>query len=236
MGCNHNIDNTSSNLCITKVPIFNHLNEEEMAEIASYSISKTFKKGEMIVHAGALFQNLFIIHKGQVKIYRISESGKEQLIRILGPGSFMGELSMFGETPITSYAEALEQTEICSISKADINTLILKKPEIAIKVLGEFSRRLENAEKLIEQLGHHEVEKRVASILLELAEQQAPQHEDKITIALSISKKDLASLIGTTQETLSRKLSSFQEQGIIKLVGQRKILILNKSDLQNIIS
>lgn len=234
MTCNH-LNTTIKKTCIAKVPIFNHLNDDEMGEISRASVSSSYRKGDMIVHAGTFFQNLFIIHKGRVKIYRISESGKEQLLRILGPGSFMGELALFGETPITSFAEALEETEICSINKQDINSLILKKPEIAIKVLGEFSRRLENAEKLIEQLGHHDIEKRVASILLELASTEKESENNEITIELSTSKKDLASLIGTTQETLSRKLTHFQDKGIIKLIGHRKILILNKTELQHII-
>ncbi len=104
---------------------------------------------------------------------------------------------------------------------------MVKYPTIAFKVLEELSSRLERAENLIEHLGVHNVETRIIEILLDLA-------NDEGEVVLKMSKKDLASHIGMSQETLSRKLSYFQDMGWIKLIGHRKIIILDEESLKKI--
>lgn len=232
----HESDNSSNHYCISQVPIFCHLNSEEMAAVDKVTMSRMYHKGEMIFLSGEPLDNLFIINKGTVKISRITETGKEQILRILKPGEFFGELSLFGQTSLTNNAEALEHTEICYINKTDIEKLILLLPNIALKILAEFTNRLEMAETLIEQLGLHDVEQRVAGILLQLAAKEERIKDKPLEISLSMSKRDLASLIGTTQETLSRKLSFFQENGWIELKGHRHIMILDEDSLRQIVS
>lgn len=228
--------NNSNHYCISQVPIFCHLTPDEMAAVDKVTKSKKYHKGDMIFLSGEPLENLFIINKGTVKISRITETGKEQILRILQPGDFFGELSLFGQTSLTNNAEALEHTEICFINKIDIEKLILQLPNIALKILAEFTNRLEMAESLIEQLGLHDVEQRVAGILLQLAAKEERIKNKPLEISLSMSKRDLASLIGTTQETLSRKLSSFQDNGWIELKGQRQIIILDEDSLRQIAS
>src|SRR6476661_5394480 len=118
--CHHHQDGTNvKQLCVSFVPIFNHLAYEDMLEIAKTSHSKSYRKGDMVFKAGDASDYLYIVHKGQVKISRLSESGKEQLIRMLEPGDFMGELSIFTDEVLTNYAEAIVDTEICAIHKTD---------------------------------------------------------------------------------------------------------------------
>ena len=211
------------------VPIFNHLENNEMLEIAERSRHKSYRKGETVFEAGESSDHLLIVHRGQVKIYRLSESGKEQLIRILEPGDFLGELSLFTDETLTSYAEAMKKTEICAIHKSDIKEIILAKPVIALKILETFSKRLNETEKTIERFSSHDAEKRIASYLIDLAntETETASSNEPFEVRLPMSKKDLASYIGMTQETLSRRLSSFQELGWIQQTGQRNLLIVN---------
>ncbi|HHY13958.1 MAG TPA: Crp/Fnr family transcriptional regulator [Thermoanaerobacterales bacterium] len=204
--------------CITLVPIFSNLSPEEMIEIAQITISKNYHKGEMIYTAGHRGKRLFVIHKGKVKITRISESGKEQVIRILGPGDFMGELSLFSNSILTDNAEALEDSSICIIDGKPMKNLMAKYPNIPLKVLEEMSLRLEKVETLVEFLGIHNTEKRIIQTLIGLSDNHG-------VIELDISKKDLAAHMGMSQETLSRRLAQFQENGWIELVGHRKIII-----------
>ncbi|MDR4888005.1 Crp/Fnr family transcriptional regulator [Fredinandcohnia sp. QZ13] len=217
------------NSCISRVPIFNHLTENEMAEISQVAISKRLKKGELLFHSVELSEQLFIVHKGLVKMYRITENGKEQIIRFVEEGDFIGELSLFSKTMTTSFAEAMEDTEVCTIQQQDIHQLLLRYPTISLKILEEFTSRLHETESLIEKLNSQDVEKRVASYLVELIE---GQEDDSMTIHLPIRKGDLASYLGTSQETLSRRLSAFQNQGLIELKGQRKIIIKQLEELR----
>ncbi|MEC1721294.1 Crp/Fnr family transcriptional regulator [Schinkia azotoformans] len=236
--CHHHDENNQDmkSLCISIVPIFNHLQFNEMLEIVKTSKTKTYKKGEMVFRAGEPSDHLYIVHKGQVKIYRLSESGKEQLIRIMEPGDFMGELALFTDESLTSYAEAMKDTEICAIHKTEMKEMLLSNPSISLKIIEEFSRRLNDTEKNIESISSHDSEKRLASYLLGLSagnDEVGTDHEP-IQITLPMSKKDLASYMGMTRETLSRRLSSFQDQGLISMTGQRKITILDVDALSEI--
>lgn len=213
--------------CIEKVPIFSSLTFEEMVEVSLTTMQREYKKGETIFLEGEHVEKLFIINKGKVKIAKLSETGKEQIIRVLGPGDFMGELSLFTHSPLNSNAEALEPTTICIVDGGKINNLIERRPSIALKIIKEMSVRLEKAENQIQSFVIQDVEQRLADTLIKMA-------DDNNFINLTISKKDLASHIGMSQETLSRKLTIFQNRGWIKQEGQRKIIVLNKVALENI--
>ena len=217
MDCHHSDHKCrSEKLCVEVVPIFNHLSNYEMEEIVNRSRTKVYAKGEFILQPGEPSENLLIIHKGRVKVYKVSESGKEQLLRILEPGDFIGDLSLFINETSTNYAETMAPTEICTIHRSDMQQLLVTQPLISVKILEEFSRRLNEAEKTIERLGLQDAEKRLISYLVELVG-DPEDVQFPLTLHLPMSKKDLASYIGTTQETLSRRLSVFQEYGWIKL-------------------
>ena len=141
----------------------------------------------------------------------------------------MGELSLFSSLPVTDNAEALETSTMCVIEGVKLKELMKKYPAISFKVLEELSRRLERAENLIEKINLTSVEQRLAEALLTMS-------AGKNEVQLNMTKGDFASQIGMTQETLSRKLASFQDEGLIELKGHRKIIILDREGLERIIS
>jgi CRP/FNR family transcriptional regulator len=198
-----------------------------MMEVAAITVDRAFAKGELIYSAGKEDKRLFVIHEGRVKISRISPNGKAQVIRILGPGEFMGELTILNTSPATDYAQALENCRMCVIEGTRLVELMRKYPSIALKAMAELSARLEKAENLIENINLHSAEQRLASALLE-------QSGGERTFELALSKGDFASQLGMTQETLSRKLALFQEDGLIDLSGQRTIVIRDRGRLEEI--
>ncbi|MBO0993912.1 Crp/Fnr family transcriptional regulator [Bacillus sp. SD088] len=216
-------------LCVSLVPIFNHLKSDEMLEIAKTTTHAQYNRNEIIYSPSNHPAHLYIVHQGRVKIYLLSDSGKEQLIRILEPGDVMGELSLFKESVFDHFAVAMEKTEICIMKRTDLQAFLLKYPAISLKLLEEFSHRLENIEKLLSLLTSEDTEKRIATYLLELVEGQ-----EESTITLPMAKKDLASYLGTTPETVSRKLAEFQGRGWIEQTGQRKIHIHSTQALEEI--
>lgn len=217
----------SHNGCIESVPIFGSMNRDEMLEIANIASSRTFQKGETIYNPGDEGGTLFVLYSGRIKISRINVNGKEQVIRVVGPGEFIGELSLFSSLPLTDHAQALETSTVCTLQGAKLKELMSKYSSIAFKILDELSRRLEKAENLIENISLNTVTQRVAQVLLELS-------VEKKDILLNMTKGDLASQIGMTQETLSRKLAAFQEEGFIELVGHKKIKIKNRQGLEKL--
>lgn len=208
--------------CISIVPIFNHLTKEEMREIVKTTVSVSYPRGNTIYRAGEPSKGLYIVHKGRVKIYRLSESGKEQLIRILEPGDFTGELSLFSASTHDAYAEAMLATEICMMNRHDFQQFLMKYPQISLQVLTEFSTRLANIEKQAANIAMESVDTRIAMYLADLVEKA---NRDKIT--LPMSRKNIASYLGTSPETMSRKLTEFEDAGWIHQTSQRNINILD---------
>lgn len=228
-GCHHLHNETNiKKLCISIVPMFQDLSQQEMEEIARTSKHQQYQKGELLIQAGEPTEHLYIIHTGRVKMYRLSDSGKEQLIRILEPGDFLGELSLFSQHESDSYAETMINSDVCSIHRKSMTDILLNYPSISLKLLGQLSSRLEKTENLVGRLSLQDVEKRTASYLVEMAE----KFDGLEILTLPMSKKDLASYLGTTQETISRRLSSFQDRGWIEQTGQRNIKIRNLDALR----
>lgn len=213
--------------CIDCVPIFAGLSREEKMEITEIASSRRFEKGETIYRAGDEGGKLFVIYAGRVKLFRLNANGKEQVLRVVGPGEFIGELSLFSSLPLSDNAQVLEPTTMCMLQGDRIKELMIKYPSIALKAMDELSRRLERAENHIEDLSLSPVATRVARALLNLS---AGQDE----FVLPLTKGDLASQLGMSQETLSRQLTALQEDGLILLKGHRGIIITDKSGLEKI--
>ncbi len=213
--------------CIARVPIFNHLATEQMDEIMDTVRVGRYAKGEVLYRAGELADSLYILSSGKVKIYRLSESGKEQIVRILTAGDFTGELALFKVSAHEAYAEALEDTEVCMIVRSELQDFLIKYPSISIAILAEFSHRLETSEKQTTRVSIETVETRLAFYLAECIDGE----QQSSVIELPMSRKDLASYLGTTAETLSRNLTKLEENGYIRQLPGRKIEILDLEGL-----
>jgi len=224
--CSHGEDYAG---CIYHVPIFGSLNQREILEVAGISSIRNVGKGEMVYRAGDECRTLFVLYTGRVKLFRIGASGREQVLHVIGPGEFIGELSLFSSLPLTDNAQALDDCVLCVIQGAKLKELMGRYPSIAFKVMDDLSRRLEKAESRIEAISLSPAAQRVAGALLELASEGNEIH-------LPMTKGDLASQIGMTQETLSRQLAELQNGGLIELKGYKKIIINNKSKLEDLSS
>lgn len=212
--------------CISRVPIFNHLPSAEIEVIADKANMSIYEKGQFIHSAGDVSDKLFIVHKGKVKVYWLSEGGKEHLVRILNPGDFIGELALFSPVTHDSYAEAMQDSEICAISQSDVRKLLLEYPDVSLHVLEEISKRLTTSEKQTAVIATESTNARLAQYLAFQAEKEGTN-----SFELPMSRKYIASFLGTTPETVSRRLGEFEEAGWIIQEGQRKITILNLDEL-----
>ena len=162
-----------------------------------------------------------------MKIYRLATSGKEQLIRVLEPGDFTGELALFSESTHDAFAEALEPTELCTMDREVLQEFLLQFPTISLRILEEFSERLAKSERQTTSLATESVDRRIADYLLELSEDSG-----SLTVTLPVSRKDLASYLGTSPETISRRLAEFEDSGWISQREQRRIQILDPDALR----
>lgn len=207
--------------CLMSVPIFQHLTQEELNSISEITYEKEYKKGETIVEAGEYHPYLYVLFSGKIKMTRISINGKEQVIRIVEEGDFLGELTLLNNKPVDEYAFVVEDAMMCVVDGIRLKELMMKQPTIAFKLLEVLSQRLDEAQHLIKTTNLASVNHRIAQQLIKLAE------KDK-AITLQTSKGDFANMLGITQETLSRKLSLFEKNKWIRLEGQRTIVVLDE--------
>lgn len=212
--------------CVHQVPIFNHLSEEHLQLIAEKVVKKSLNKHDFLYQPGDKSNAIYILNRGAIKIFQISESGKEQLTRILKPGDFIGETGVFSlDSLFKDYAQAMIQTLVCVIYQSDLQKIMQEYPEVSIRIIQELAQRLNQSEKQIINLSAQNVGTRLAMFLADLV-----QEENQVT-PLPMSKKEIASYIGTTPETLSRKFKVLEEKGLIESLSHNTLKVPNLDDL-----
>lgn len=217
--------------CVSKVPIFAHLSQEELLQVVSLVIHRDYAKGEIIQLEQDSLENLVVINQGRVKAYRVTREGKEQIIYIFSPGDFFGENNLLRHGKASYNVEALVNTQVCLIRKQDFQNLLREYPEIGLKIMEELCTRLEHLETTVENLGTKDTDARINSVLVEFAERYGEKHAEGTLVKLPFSRQGIADYIGLRRETVSRKLSSLQTEGVIKMVGNKRIIILEQDAL-----
>jgi len=209
------------------VPIFSTLNAEEINRVVNLIIRKRYSRGEMIILEGSHLDSLIIINSGKVKAFRNTFEGKEQIIYIFSQGDFFGEKNLLINQNAQYNVEALEVTHVCTIKKDDFKKLLREYPEIGLKIIEELCSRLERLENAVESMGTKNAEERVNEVLLEFARKYGKESQNGIIVELPLSREGIANYIGVARETVSRKMNLLQEEGIIEMVGNKKVIIRN---------
>jgi CRP-like cAMP-binding protein len=229
MCCDHCCSHESS--CITSVPVFKGMKEYDLQVLQKVTRSRDFQKGEFIFREGENSETLFVVNQGLIKLTKMSVEGKEQIVRLLFPGDFFGLFSLLRAEKHYMNAEAVGQTVICSIDKKDFLKTMEANADLSYRFLLAVNDRLYEADESVGFLGLMEVEQRLARALILFHEKGKAING---TFTLPISKKDLASFIGTTPESVSRKLLTFISQKLIQMDGRRQIQILELDKLKQI--
>jgi CRP-like cAMP-binding protein len=219
-------------LCAGRVSLFTSLDNEQLLQVMKLIIHKEYKKGEILLFEGEIRNDLVIVNKGQVKAFRNTVDGKEQILYIFSEGDFFGEKNLLRDQASNYGVEALEETHICIIHKDDFQKLVKEYPDIGLKVMEVLCERLDRLENTIETMGTRTVGARVSSVLLEFADKYGKSSPQGTIIDLPLSREGIANYIGLTRETVSRKMSSMQDEGLIEMIGNKKVLLLNRPALE----
>ena len=206
--------------------LFQGLPGEELAEIDSISIEKKYGRGETVFFEGDDANGFYIVLEGKVKVFKMSLQGKEQILHIFGAGEPFGEVPVFHGQPFPATAEALVKSSVLFVPRDQFVGLLTRSPSIALNMLAMLSMRLRRFASQIESLSLKEVPARLASYLLYLSEEQGSED----CVELEIAKGQLASLLGTIPETLSRILGKMSEEGLIEVKG-KTIRLLDRKGL-----
>jgi CRP/FNR family transcriptional regulator len=217
---------------LSAIPLFQGLSAEHYQQLASIAVEKPFRRGQVIFSEGDEGDGFYIVASGRVKVFKLSHEGKEQILHILSAGEPFGEVPVFAGEHFPAHAEAMEEARVFFLPRQAFVALIKKNPSLALNMLAMLSRRLRRFSALIEDLSLKEVPGRLSAYLLYLSESK----NNSSSLSLDISKSQLASLLGTIPETLSRILARMSAEELIQSDGQRAIKILDREGLEELAS
>jgi CRP-like cAMP-binding protein len=202
---------------IITIPLFEGLLKSQHEALASIALNRSYKKNQVIFSEGDEGTGFYVIISGRVKIFKLSPEGKEQILHMMGPGEIFGEVPVFTGQGYPAFAEAHVNCTLLFFPRVVFIELIRKDPSLALNMLAVLSWRLRKFAALIEDLSLKEVPGRLAAYLLYLGRKSKTGNQ----VNLDISKGQLASLLGTIPETLSRILGKMSRQGLISTEGSR---------------
>lgn len=214
---------------LATIPLFEGLPRQQQEDLAMIVADQIFRRGQNIFTEGDDATGFYVGITGRVKIFKLSFEGKEQILHIFGPGEPFGEVPVFTGQHYPANAEAMEESRIFFFPRESFIELISNNPSIALNMLAVLSLRLHRFTRLIDDLSLKEVPGRLSAYLIYLSEQGKGTSD----LELTITKTQLASLLGTIPETLSRIFGRLSKQGLIELDGPR-IRIMDRQRLEEL--
>jgi CRP/FNR family cyclic AMP-dependent transcriptional regulator len=206
---------------LRQVSIFKELPQETIADLARRVWQKTAEPGSVIVSHEEVGDALFVIASGKVKVVLYGETGREIILSILRAGDFFGEMSLLDKQPRSANVVAVEESELLGLDRDAFQTHLTAHPSTALAVLAEMSKRLRHADEVIGNLALLDVYARVARTVRDLAQKQGEPVDGGLLIKERPTQQEIAGLIGTSRETVSRALSDFARRGLLEMSGKQ---------------
>lgn len=209
--------------CLSEVELFADLSADEIAAFDRMAPARAFRNGEIVFSQSQPVTALFILKKGRVRIFRVTEDGKALTMAILEPGAVFGEMILVGQRMYDNYAEAIEDTQICQLGVRDVERHLLSDPRIAIRVSRYLGEQVARLEERLTDLALRPLLARASSTLVRLAGSQRASRLGHVTIRLTHDQ--LAGLLGATRESTSKTMADLASRGLIRQARGRIVLI-----------
>jgi CRP/FNR family transcriptional regulator len=209
------------------IPYFQDLEAGVLDRIRTSVFEVRLQKGQILFTEGEPAQAMYGLRSGQVKIFKVSPDGREQVLRIMGPGECFNEVPVFDQGPNPANAQALEPAVLWGIRRTDMRRLVEEHPAVAIGFLKVFARKLRFFTQKVEDLSFRSVTSRVAKLLLEMAEDDG---RGNLRLKQQFTQQEFANVVGTAREMIGRAFRALEKEGAIKL-DRHRIVILSKTAL-----
>lgn len=209
--------------------VFCELEEMELGELDKHKVINKYKKGQTLFVQGNHPFGIYCVSTGNIKVTKVGADGKESIVRICQGGDILGHRSLFTEEQYTATATAMEECEVCFIDKKFILKLISEKPSVSLSVINKLSKDMGSAETKLSSFHQKNVRERLAELLLVLRRTHGTKMEDgKVKLDIKLTREEMATMIGTANETLIRFISEFKEEGLIEQSGKTLIIAKEK--------
>jgi CRP-like cAMP-binding protein len=212
---------------LRQVPLFATLAADDLASVAAVTRQRRYARGDIIILAGQEGGALYFVRHGLVKVFKTSEEGKEQTLRLIGPGHTFNDVPALDGGPNPASAMAMEPTAVYVISGAELQRLIVERPGVAAATVRTLASALRHLVMLVEDLSFRHVRARVAKILLE-------QEESAVDGGLSrrrLTQQEIAAMAGTAREMVGRALKELEAAGAIQS-AHGHIKVISRERLQ----
>lgn len=206
---------------LQQTPIFQAVSEEQLNALANIAIPQTYKRSETLFWEGDEGTGFFIVKSGRIKVFKLAPDGKEQILHIFGADEHFAEVPAFDGGNFPASAAAIEPSEVVFVPRAAFLMVLQQHPTLAIAMLSTFARHLRRLTHLVDTLSFKEVPERLANYLLTLSDRNG----NLDTVELDLPKGQLAALLGTIPETLSRAFYKLSQEGLIEINGTTMRLI-----------
>ncbi|MDE2572028.1 MAG: cyclic nucleotide-binding domain-containing protein [bacterium] len=206
---------------------------EEIERMAHLFREYDYAPKKLIFGEGDLGDAIYLLKAGHVRLYRLTEDGKEISLAVLGAGDVFGELALFDETRRSTFAETLDQAHVCAASIEDFTQLMAHRPQLTMMVAREIARRRTEAETHIAGMTYASVRGRLAAVIQHLLEEHGEDLRDGgKRLTLRLSHQELANLVGTSRETCTLELGRLQHAGLLAFDEDRYLVAPHPERLQ----
>jgi len=217
---------------IRRVPLFATLSEDEFKRLEHIFQVKTYRKNQIIFLEEETGNYMYIVLAGKVKVTKSTAGGKETILAIHQPGDFFGEMALLDGRTSPATVSAMEDCRIATIYNADFQRLLMGNEKVVRQIIQVLCTRLRQVWSQVQDLSYSTADDRIRAGILQLSRKHGVQDARGIIIDLKITHQELAELVGTSRETVTRTLARLQKQGILQL-DQRRIVLLRPKDLMS---
>lgn len=206
--------------------LFHGVPREEIQKYAHLFHEHDYNPKEIVFSEGDLGDAIYLLKTGHVRLYRVTEDGKEITLNILGPGDVFGELALFKESHRQTFAEAVDAVHICAASVEDFSRLMGHKPQLTMMVASEIARRRQESETRIPGLAYGSVRLKLMHALRHLAREHGePLDDEEVRIPVHLSHQELAQLVGTSRETCTVELGKLHLAGVVRIDDHKYFVV-----------
>jgi len=204
------------------IPLFASVGDEDLESIASLLIERRFPKNKTIVEEGLAGDYMYLICEGRVKVTKLSGDGREKILEMLEAGSFFGEMSLLDSAPRSASVKALTDVRILALARKDFLSALRRSTDLALEVIKELTQRLRQQDEQASSLSFQRVKERTQGLLLRLARSEASAPDRLATP--SLTHQQIADMIGTSRETVTRAVKGLKQEGWLEQVGKQYLV------------
>ena len=206
---------------LRSIPLFAEVSDGDLESIASHVIERRFPNGKTIVEEGLPGDYMYIIRSGRVKVTKLSGDGREKILEFLEEGDFFGEMSLLDRAPRSASVKALSESRILALARGDFLLVLKRSPDLAMSVIQELTRRLRQVDEQASSLSFQRVEERTKGLLQRLAREEVEGATRKTP---TLTHQQIADMIGTSRETVTRVVKGLKEQGWLEQQGKHYLV------------